>query len=355
MITRLILASLLLWLTPGRTRAQQGLVGTYYNGTNFNRKVLTRVDPQVSFDWTNRSPASGIGKSYYSIRWTGTLLAPVSGTYIFSANVDDGIRVWVGNRKIIDAWSLHDSDRFRGSVTLEAGKYYELKIDYFNDMLGGVIELLWHRPDETDKGVPLRDAAGKSLSDPTIYRPITAQYLYQMRPAPPVSAIVLPKPTVVMKPQVKPKPKLPVQPPKPVMAVTPPVIVPTAQKEKPASAPALPVRMPNATGVKTILFGQSTYAILPASVAELDTVIQVLRQQPTLRIDITGHTDDVGDPRLNQSLSEYRAKVVMHYLVRHGIADNRMTTRGYGGSKPVYSNDTEVNRARNRRVELEIK
>lgn len=355
MTVRILFVGLLLCLLPGRTQGQHGLVGTYYNGTNFEHKILTRIDPQVNFDWTNRSPAAGIGKSYYSIRWTGTLVAPVSGKYIFSANVDDGIRVWIGNRKIIDAWSLHDSDRFRGTVILEAGKFYDIRVDYFNDMLGGIIELLWHRPDETATSTPLRDAAGKPVSDPTVYQPITAQYLYRKRPVPPPGAVVLPKPAVVAKPQVRPKPTRIVQLPKPVLVAISPVVLPASRNEKPTPEPAQSVRVLNTTGIRTLLFGQSTYTVLPASMAQLDTVVQILQQHPTLRVDIVGHTDNVGDSRLNQTLSEQRAKIVASYLIRRGIADERITTEGFGSKLPLGDNTTESERSKNRRVAITIR
>ncbi len=74
-----------------------------------------------------------------------------------------------------------------------------------------------------------------------------------------------------------------------------------------------------------------------------------------LNTTTAGHADNVGDPRLNQSLSEYRARVVMNYLIRHGIAGDRVGAMGYGGSRPVAGNDTETGRAKNRRVKFVVK
>ncbi len=337
-------------LLIGHTQAQPGLKGTYYSGTNFETKVLTRIDPQISFDWTGRSPVSGLGKSYYSIRWTGKLLAPVSGRYVFNAKVDDGIRIWVGNRQVMDAWQLNDSKRFTGAVTLKAGQYYDLKIDYFNDLLGGVIELFWQRPDEVNPPF----SSGK---------PISGQYLYQTIPTPP-KPVVPPKPTtkpaVVVAPTPKPAPKPVVVPPKPesvVAAVIPPVVAaPEKTPEAQAQAETFgSVETGKLLVLENVFFERSTYVLLPESFAELDKLVRTLRQNPALRISIAGHTDNVGDPRLNQSLSEYRARVVVNYLTRHGIADDRVGAMGYGGSRPVADNDTETGRARNRRVEFIVK
>lgn len=354
------------WLFSPPVLAQSGLVGEYYTGTNFEHKVLTRVDPKIRFDWTGRKPVPGLGESYFSVRWTGKLLAPVSGKYDFSALVDDGIRVWVGNRKIIDAWALHNSDHFKGSVVLEAGKYYDLRVDYFNDLLGGVIDLVWCRPDEISKVPPLRDAAGKPVSDPTTYHTIDGQFLYRtVPPAPkPVAAVVPPRPAprpvaTVITQQVKPAVK-PVDMP---VAVRKSVAVPTPP---PAATPAVPAKTSSAETfsaleagkallLQAVYFEQSTYVLLPESFPELDKLVRTLQQNPAVRISIVGHTDNVGDPRLNQALSEYRARVIMNYLTRHGIADDRVEATGYGGSRPLTTNATETDRARNRRVEFVVK
>jgi outer membrane protein OmpA-like peptidoglycan-associated protein len=103
-----------------------------------------------------------------------------------------------------------------------------------------------------------------------------------------------------------------------------------------------------------VLFKQSEYVLLPDSYAELDKLVLTLKNQPALRIEIGGHTDNVGDQRLNQTLSEYRAKVVANYLIQHGIADERVRARGFGGSRPLNGNATEAERIVNRRVEFTV-
>ena len=178
-----MMAGLALGLLMHTTMAQPGLKGEYYNGTNFERKVMTRIDPQLSFTWKDHSPAPGVDQSYYSVRWTGKLIAPASGRYTFYAKVDDGIRIWVGNKKVMDVWKLNDSQNYTGSVILQAGLAYDLRVDYFNDMLGGVIELFWERPNEKKPLVNTSDTPGT---------PITAQYFRQT--APPVAPV--PKPVV---------------------------------------------------------------------------------------------------------------------------------------------------------------
>lgn len=342
-----VLAGLALGLLMRQALAQTGLKGEYYNGTNFEEKVLTRVDPEIHFNWFQQSPAPGVNQSYFSVRWTGKLLAPASGKYEFSARVDDGIRVWIGQRKIIDGWALHDNAAFKGTVVLEAGKYYELRVDYFNAMLEGTINLLWDIPEESK---PLLGTSAK---------PISGKYLYQTIPKPkPVSATpavnLTPGKVAVPKPVNK-----PIQENKPIVAATTPKPTPknppASQEKQPENTTFTQLEVGKALILKNVFFEQSKYTLLPQSYPELDKLVRTMQQNPTIRIEISGHTDNVGDPRLNLSLSEFRARVVMNYLTRQGIAENRIETKGYGGTRPLAGNATESEREQNRRVEFVVK
>jgi outer membrane protein OmpA-like peptidoglycan-associated protein len=103
---------------------------------------------------------------------------------------------------------------------------------------------------------------------------------------------------------------------------------------------------------RIIYFEQSDYLIKTSSLARLDTIVNWLKQNPTIRIRLAGHTDDVGDAKLNITLSEFRARVVRRYILEKGIAENRCSVIGYGGKWPAKPNDIEANKAINRRVEI---
>ena len=115
-----------------------------------------------------------------------------------------------------------------------------------------------------------------------------------------------------------------------------------------------PIEAGERIALRNIFFETGKYALLDASQTELDKVVALLRNNATLRIEIGGHTDNVGRPADNQKLSEQRAKSVYDYLVAHGIDAGRLAYKGYGETQPVADNNTDEGRAANRRTELKI-
>ncbi|WP_247234287.1 OmpA family protein [Telluribacter sp. SYSU D00476] len=103
-----------------------------------------------------------------------------------------------------------------------------------------------------------------------------------------------------------------------------------------------------------IYFNQSSYELRPESREQLEKLYRTLRDNPNLKIEIAGHTDNVGDLRLNRALSENRAQVIYAFLRQKSIPSSRLVPRGYGHTQPVSPNDTEENRSRNRRVEFVV-
>jgi outer membrane protein OmpA-like peptidoglycan-associated protein len=102
-----------------------------------------------------------------------------------------------------------------------------------------------------------------------------------------------------------------------------------------------------------ITFDVDKTDIRPESAATLEQVMQLLKNDPELKLEVAGHTDNTGDKAHNQTLSEGRANAVVQALVtKYGIDASRLQAKGYGQDKPVASNDTEDGRAKNRRVEL---
>ncbi len=157
------------------------------------------------------------------------------------------------------------------------------------------------------------------------------------KPAPAPAAKPKPKPAPAAKPKPAPKPE---PTPKPAPAKV--VADVQAQVDK-----AL-------TGA-TIEFESGKATLTPKGKAVLDRILPALRKAPTVDLLVQGHTDAVGDPAANMTLSVERAKTVVGYLTSHGIAASRLSSAGLGETDPVASNDTEAGRLKNRRIELTVK
>jgi outer membrane protein OmpA-like peptidoglycan-associated protein len=118
--------------------------------------------------------------------------------------------------------------------------------------------------------------------------------------------------------------------------------------------PLQPIEANAAVVLKNIFFDVAQYELKPASVVELDKVVQLLQENPTVAIQIAGHTDNVGTTADNTKLSENRAKAVVTYLAGKGINAKRLSFKGFGAAQPVADNKSEAGRAQNRRTELKI-
>lgn len=101
-----------------------------------------------------------------------------------------------------------------------------------------------------------------------------------------------------------------------------------------------------------VLFDFNKSTLQPASAPVLQKVADLLAKEPTLKLEVQGHTDNVGDDAYNQKLSEARARSVMVWLTQHGVAAGRLSAKGYGKTMPVADNDSDEGRAKNRRVEI---
>ena len=99
-------------------------------------------------------------------------------------------------------------------------------------------------------------------------------------------------------------------------------------------------------------FDTDKTSILPSSQPQIDQVLQLLKDDPALRLSVNGHTDNRGDAAHNQALSEGRARAVVSALTGQGIEAARLTAQGFGDTQPVADNSSDEGRARNRRVEL---
>ena len=106
--------------------------------------------------------------------------------------------------------------------------------------------------------------------------------------------------------------------------------------------------------LNNIFFETNKADLSQESTTELNRMVSLLKEHSEIRVEISGHTDNVGTVEYNQKLSEARAKSVVDYMIKGGITSNRMVYKGYGFSKPVATNDTDEGKQLNRRTEFEI-
>ncbi len=106
--------------------------------------------------------------------------------------------------------------------------------------------------------------------------------------------------------------------------------------------------------LRNVFFDTDKYVLRPESNAELDRLVKILNENPSIRIEISGHTDSQGSYQHNVTLSKNRANAVLEYLVKHGISQSRLESRGASWDEPVDTNKTPEGRQNNRRVQFEI-
>ncbi len=115
-----------------------------------------------------------------------------------------------------------------------------------------------------------------------------------------------------------------------------------------------PLELNIVTTFNNIQFATNAYALPHSASIELDKLVQVLTENPSLQVEIGGHTDNVGKPEDNLLLSSNRARTIVEYLVNKGIALGRVSYKGYGATQPIADNTTEAGRAKNRRTTFTI-
>jgi outer membrane protein OmpA-like peptidoglycan-associated protein len=108
------------------------------------------------------------------------------------------------------------------------------------------------------------------------------------------------------------------------------------------------------TVLNNIFFDFNQSEIKPQSYVELDEVVKFLNDNPKIKVEISGHTDNIGNEIYNQQLSQKRAQSVVNYFSSKGISNSRLTQIGFGSKKPMKVNDSEENRQANRRIEFKI-
>ena len=146
-------------LRPAAGATEQGLKGEYFNNRDLSgTPVMSRVDQRISFRWDRGGPiddlisrgefpADAIGSDNFSVRWTGQLVPPVSGRYELSVGANDGFRLFVNGKQVIESWDLSARVTSKSVfVNLEAGKPVDVRLEYFEDIRDAEVRFGWRLP-----------------------------------------------------------------------------------------------------------------------------------------------------------------------------------------------------------------
>ena len=134
---------------PEGVEGEYGLKGEYFDNLELNGKpVHTRIDKMVDFEWGDEPPAPGVPVDHFSVRWTGKLVPPVTAMYEVSVMSDDGARLYLDGRLVIDNWRDHAAETRSYSMKLEAGKSYQIRLEFYENEGSAVAKLGWNAMSE---------------------------------------------------------------------------------------------------------------------------------------------------------------------------------------------------------------
>jgi hypothetical protein len=140
--------------TPIPSGNLSGLNATYYDNKDFTGTAVTRIDPQVYFDWLHGAPMASMGVDTYSVRWIGFIVPKYSENYTFYTDSDDGVRVWINNVLIIDKWVDQGETEHSGSIVLQANQKYAIKVEYYDNAGSASCKLRWESASQIKGTVP---------------------------------------------------------------------------------------------------------------------------------------------------------------------------------------------------------
>ena len=147
------------------TLSYQGLRGEYFDNVDFTNLKLARLDPVVNFDWSTGVPATNVGADTFSVRWTGFVKPLYTETYTFYTVTDDGIRLWIDGRLIINNWGDHGATENSGSVALTNGVPHEIAMEFYENGGFAVAKLLWSSPSQPKEVIPAAQLTPSSTTN----------------------------------------------------------------------------------------------------------------------------------------------------------------------------------------------
>jgi lysophospholipase L1-like esterase len=131
-----------------------GWLGSYFRNRDLTGEAMQMDQPRIDFDWSADPPAPGFPRENFSVRWCGIVSAPASGTWVITATCDDGVRVTVDGRRIIDQWRDQGPTPCAGTIDLKADEPSEIVVEYYQATGGAVAKLEWKGPGTAQQLIP---------------------------------------------------------------------------------------------------------------------------------------------------------------------------------------------------------
>jgi hypothetical protein len=134
--------------------AGTGVAATYFDNPDLTGDVVARVDPSINLSLDLGSPITGIAPLTYSVRWRAQVQPRYSETYTFHSTANEGARLWVNGRQLVDDWRDHPTTEKSGRITLAAGEKYDLKMEYYQNTGTAVAKLEWESASQPREVIP---------------------------------------------------------------------------------------------------------------------------------------------------------------------------------------------------------
>ncbi|HEU4930365.1 MAG TPA: PKD domain-containing protein, partial [Candidatus Krumholzibacteria bacterium] len=132
----------------------QGITGEYFDAMNLTVPFVTRVDPNIDFNWNTGSPAPGMGSETFSVRWIGWVQPRYTETYTFHTVTDDGVRLWIGGELLVDRWIDQPATEWTGNIALVANQMVEVRMEFFENGDKAQAVLRWSSPSQALESIP---------------------------------------------------------------------------------------------------------------------------------------------------------------------------------------------------------
>ncbi len=307
--------------TPFKLECQEGdgLMAEYFSDFRLQRSIMTVKEPTIDFYLVNEKPYRQVPADKFTARWQGGLYSPYSGYYKFTVQADDGIRVWIDGKIMLDEWHAQMVESYNFSVQMTEGEMHTLKVEYLQlELRHAVAQLYWEYDGRRKTIVPTKYLyTNPSILcnefdkiEKTVEEEITAKNPEEKKPSvgePYVVKDEVKKEEIIEKDSVE--------------------IAEVEVVEQSEIFEGLPTK--KSINLENLYFEQGKYEFKQDGITQrtLKELVNALKKYDSLKVKVVGHTDNVGNYNANLRLSRNRASKVVSYMVQSGIEPARLVQK----------------------------